>query len=98
MTHYSVRARASRLGCSSIRCLVLTLLVIMREVFKMKNYITLDHLEKMNKIIMATGLMVGYAYSWHVELELGVVCGVVGVHLQGALRDESESPPLEMGA
>jgi hypothetical protein len=28
MTHHSVRATASRLGCSSIRCLALTLLVI----------------------------------------------------------------------
>jgi molybdopterin-containing oxidoreductase family membrane subunit len=43
--------------------MVLTLLVIMREVFGFKNYITIDHLEKMNKVIMATGLMVGYAYS-----------------------------------
>lgn len=43
--------------------MVVTLLVIMREVFKFKNYITLDHLERMNKIIMATGLMVGYAYA-----------------------------------
>jgi Ni/Fe-hydrogenase subunit HybB-like protein len=43
--------------------MVLTLLVIMREVFNLKNYITIDHLEKMNKIIMATGLMVGYAYA-----------------------------------
>ncbi len=43
--------------------MVVTLLVIMREVFKFKNYVTLDHLEKMNKIIMATGMMVGYAYA-----------------------------------
>jgi len=43
--------------------MVVTLLVIMREVFNFKNYITLDHLEKMNKVIMATGMMVGYAYS-----------------------------------
>ncbi len=42
--------------------MVVTLLVIMREVFGFKNYITLSHLEKMNKVIMATGLMVGYAY------------------------------------
>ena len=35
----------------------------MREVFGFKNYVTLDHLEKMNKIIMATGMMVGYAYA-----------------------------------
>jgi Ni/Fe-hydrogenase subunit HybB-like protein len=43
--------------------MVLTLLVIMREVFQFKNYITMEHLEKMNKIIMATGMMVGYAYA-----------------------------------
>ena len=43
--------------------MVVTLLVITREVFGFKNYITLDHLEKMNKIIMATGMMVGYAYA-----------------------------------
>jgi molybdopterin-containing oxidoreductase family membrane subunit len=43
--------------------MVLTLLVIMREVFGFKQYITLNHLEKMNKIIMATGMMVGYAYA-----------------------------------
>lgn len=43
--------------------MVVTLLVIMREVFNFKSYITIDHLEKMNKIIMATGMMVGYAYA-----------------------------------
>lgn len=43
--------------------MVVTLLVIMREVFNFKNYITIDHLERMNKIIMATGMMVGYAYA-----------------------------------
>lgn len=43
--------------------MVLTLLIICREVFNWQNYITIDHLEKMNKIILATGMMVGYAYS-----------------------------------
>lgn len=43
--------------------MVVTLLVIVREVFSLKHYITISHLEKMNKIIMATGLMVGYAYG-----------------------------------
>jgi Ni/Fe-hydrogenase subunit HybB-like protein len=42
--------------------MVVTLLVMMREMFGFKNYITLGHLEKMNMIIMATGMMVGYAY------------------------------------
>jgi Ni/Fe-hydrogenase subunit HybB-like protein len=43
--------------------MVETLLIIAREVFKLKHYITMDHLEKMNKIIMTTGLLVGYAYA-----------------------------------
>ena len=43
--------------------MVVTLLVIMRETFNLKHYITMDHLEKMNKIIMATGMIVGYAYA-----------------------------------
>src|SRR3990167_5798729 len=42
--------------------MVLTLLVIAREVLNFKNYITVDHLEKMNKIMLLTGMMVGYAY------------------------------------
>lgn len=43
--------------------MVVTLLVIAREVFNLKRYITMDHLEKMNKIILATGMLVGYAYA-----------------------------------
>jgi Ni/Fe-hydrogenase subunit HybB-like protein len=43
--------------------MVVTLLVIMREMFGLKHYITMDHLEKMNKVIMTTGLIVGYAYT-----------------------------------
>jgi molybdopterin-containing oxidoreductase family membrane subunit len=43
--------------------MVVTLLVIAREVFNLRNYITINHLEKMNKIIMCTGMMVGYAYA-----------------------------------
>lgn len=43
--------------------MVVTLLVMMREMFGFKDYITMNHLEKMNKIIMATGMMVGYAYA-----------------------------------
>ncbi|MBI2339617.1 MAG: polysulfide reductase NrfD [Deltaproteobacteria bacterium] len=42
--------------------MVVTLLVIAREVFKLKKYITLYHLENMNKIMLLTGMMVGYAY------------------------------------
>lgn len=51
--------------------MVLTLLVIAREVFNLKDYITVYHLENMNKIMLLTGMMVGYAYiieffiSWY---------------------------------
>lgn len=43
--------------------MVMTLLVIAREVVDLKQYITLKHLDNMNKIILATGMMVGYAYA-----------------------------------
>lgn len=38
-------------------------LIIIRKVFDMEHIITLDTLEKMNKVIIVTGLMVGYAYG-----------------------------------
>ncbi len=44
--------------------MVVTLMTLVRLfVPKFKDYITLDHMEAMNKIIMSTGLMVGYAYG-----------------------------------
>ncbi len=43
--------------------MVLTLLIIAREVFQFKQIVTLHVLETMNKIILATGSMVGYAYA-----------------------------------
>ena len=43
--------------------MVVTLLVPVRSIFKLENIITMRHLENMNKIIMATGLMVGTAYT-----------------------------------
>ena len=43
--------------------MVVTLLVIMRKVFHLEEYVTLHHLENMNKIILVTGMMVGYAYA-----------------------------------
>lgn len=42
--------------------MVVTLLVIARDVFNLKNYITIYHLEKMTKIMLLTGMIVGYAY------------------------------------
>jgi Ni/Fe-hydrogenase subunit HybB-like protein len=44
--------------------MVVTLMVIVRECVPVfKDYITMNHMEAMNKIIMATGMLVGYAYA-----------------------------------
>ena len=43
--------------------MVVTLMVPSRRFFGLKNIVTLDHLELMNKVILATGCMVGYAYG-----------------------------------
>jgi Ni/Fe-hydrogenase subunit HybB-like protein len=42
--------------------MVITLAIIARKVFGLENYITLNHFDKMAKIMMVTGLMVGYSY------------------------------------
>jgi len=43
--------------------MVVTLLIPARQFFGLKNIIEIRHLEQMNKIILATGTMVGYAYA-----------------------------------
>jgi Ni/Fe-hydrogenase subunit HybB-like protein len=43
--------------------MVVTLLVPVRKLYGLQNLITIRHLENMNKIIMATGMMVGTAYG-----------------------------------
>jgi len=43
--------------------MVVTVLIFVRKVFDLENIITINHLEKMNKVILATGMMVGYAYG-----------------------------------
>jgi molybdopterin-containing oxidoreductase family membrane subunit len=43
--------------------MVMTLAIIARKIFGLEHYITVNHLEKMNKIMLVTGMMVGYAYS-----------------------------------
>ena len=43
--------------------MVVTLAVPARQLFGLKRIITVGHLELMAKIILATGMMVGYAYS-----------------------------------
>lgn len=43
--------------------MVVTVLVFVRKIFDLERIITINTLERMNKIMMATGLMVGYAYG-----------------------------------
>jgi len=42
--------------------MVETLMIITRKVLKLENYITVGHIESMNKIIVLTGSIVGVAY------------------------------------
>ncbi|MCF7797825.1 MAG: polysulfide reductase NrfD, partial [Lentisphaeria bacterium] len=42
--------------------MVMTLALIARKIFGLQDFITINHLEKMNKIMLVTGSMVGYAY------------------------------------
>jgi Ni/Fe-hydrogenase subunit HybB-like protein len=42
--------------------MVLTLMIITRKTFKLEHYITLEHIESMNKVIILTGSIVGVAY------------------------------------
>lgn len=43
--------------------MVVTLAVPARQLFGLKRIITIKHIELMNKVILATGMMVGYAYA-----------------------------------
>ncbi len=43
--------------------MVLTMAIIARKAFKLQHIITLNHLEKINKVILLTGMMVGYSYA-----------------------------------
>ena len=42
--------------------MVITLLVPLRKVFKVERYITVDHFENLSKLLLLTGMIVGYAY------------------------------------
>jgi len=42
--------------------MVTTLAIIVRRIFHLQDFITVRHLERMNKIMLLTGMMVGYAY------------------------------------
>lgn len=43
--------------------MVLTLMIPIRKLYKMENIITMGHLDKICKVLLATGVMVGYAYT-----------------------------------
>lgn len=55
--------------------MVLTLLLIMRKIYRLENYITIKHIEYMNIVIIVTGSIVGVAYltelfiSWYSGVE-----------------------------
>ena len=42
--------------------MVLTLAIPLRAVYGLEDFITMRHLENMAKIMLATGLIVGYGY------------------------------------
>lgn len=60
--------------------MVLTLMLITRVVFKLEDYITLEHIALMNKIMMVTGSIVGVAYiteffiAWYSQVEYEQYC------------------------
>jgi molybdopterin-containing oxidoreductase family membrane subunit len=43
--------------------MVLTLAVPCRKIFGLEDFITIRHIENMNKVILTTGTLVGYAYA-----------------------------------
>lgn len=50
--------------------MVLTLMLVVRKVMKLEGYITLNHIESMNKIIVLTGSIVGVAYITEIVIAL----------------------------
>ncbi|TAF33035.1 MAG: hydrogenase [Cytophagales bacterium] len=55
--------------------MVLTLMLVTRKVYRLEHYITLEHIEMMNIIILVTGSIVGIAYTteffiaWYSQVE-----------------------------
>jgi molybdopterin-containing oxidoreductase family membrane subunit len=43
--------------------MVQTLMIVTRRIYKLENYITMDHMESIAKIVLATGSLVGLAYT-----------------------------------
>ena len=56
--------------------MVLTLMIVTRKVYKLEDYITIEHISLMNTIIMVTGSIVGIAYI--TELFIAWYSGVEG--------------------
>ena len=60
--------------------MVLTLMLVTRKVYKLEDYITLAHIESMNKIVTLTGSIVGIAYlteffiAWYSGVEYERYC------------------------
>ena len=50
--------------------MVLTLAIPLRKAFKLEDFITMQHLENMGKVMLATGLIVFYSYG----IELFMAC------------------------
>ncbi len=46
--------------------MVLTLMIVCRKIYKLEDIMTIDHMEKMNMILLVTGMMVGFAYLMEV--------------------------------
>jgi hypothetical protein len=70
--------------------MVQTLLIVVRKVMNLQDYITLGHIEAMNKVIVLTGSIVGCAYSQNCSLH-----GMVRTHTNGmhsAKQGESLEP------
>jgi len=42
--------------------MVLTLMIVCRKIYKLEDIMTINHMEKMNIILLVTGMMVGFAY------------------------------------
>ena len=72
--------------------MVLTLAIPLRKFYKLEDFITLKHLENMAKVMLATGLIVGYGYMMR---------GVLRLVQRGRLRDvhdqEPDARPLLVG-
>ena len=64
--------------------MVLSLTIIMRHVFRLQAYITINHLESMAKVVLLTSLVVGTAYT--TEFFIAYYSGVEGERFHFANR------------